>query len=224
MPEAISILQKILENCPNHFPTRIKLVEAHISLANLVRRDGSYAGYKNILENALIVCIDGFDYPTKSVWLYRFTGRILTLFMKDSISYDQELLKKALSLMKTGSIESDSEFLQDYKILGALFECSVRCIMISLREAREYDDLQAVCLYDLALCFYYGYLRQGKNVMILKKAVQIIRLCIEILPDSDMFWNTAGVFLQTLDLARSQHCFIKAAYLSNSVFFIKYLN
>lgn len=223
IPEAILILQNIIAVLPNHFPTRIKLLEAYISLAYESRQEGRYAEYKSTLENALGVSIDGFKYATRSVWLFRFVGRILTLFLKDNILCNSDLLQKLLMDLRTFVKESDSKLLDDYKSsfgsssIGSLFECCVVSLIISVREASEFADLQAFCLYDLALCTYYGYMRQKDKIVILKKATQIIRLCIEILPDSSMFWNAAGVFLQTLDLARSQHCFIKATYLASLV-------
>jgi tetratricopeptide (TPR) repeat protein len=218
--EASNILQKIIAAIPNHLPTRIKLIEAHIGLAHEKREEGSKAGYQIILENALRVAVDGFNYPTKSVWLFRFVGRILTLFLKDNMECNADLLVKLLDALKKFAQDSDSKFLDDYHSSFTsfpLFKCCVISLIVSCRQAHEFADLQALCLYDLALCTYYGYMRQEENILILRKAIQIIRICIDILPDSDLFWNAAGVFLQSVDLARSQHCFIKATYLSNSV-------
>ena len=214
--EAIVILQNLIDNIPNHLPTRLKLIEAHIGLARGKRKEGTFAAYQSILENALGVAVEGFKYH-KSIWLFRFVGRILTLLLIDNMGCGTDLLNNLLNNLKEFQHDSDVKFLDDYHSNDLLFKCCLLSLIVSCRLAHDLEDLQAFCLYDLALCSYYGYMRQQENTFILKKATQIIRTCIEILPNNAMFWNAAGVFLQTLDVGRSQHCFIKATYLSNSV-------
>jgi tetratricopeptide (TPR) repeat protein len=114
--KAASEFQKLLKSIPNHFPTRVKLVETYISLANEKRQSGSYAGYKEYLRCALEISIEGLKYPFKSVWLFRFIGRILTLFMKNGIICSGEILDTCLNSMNLFIRDTDENFLQDCNI------------------------------------------------------------------------------------------------------------
>ena len=220
--DAISGLHKILESLPHHFPTRIKLIEAYIGLANERKKMGSFGGYHESLESSLKFCVDGLKFPSKSVWPFRFIGRILTLFLMDGIVCSPDLLSNCFNLLQSYLTDSDGKIFNEIlNIIGdspfqTLIKCSLTSLIIACREARELPDLQAFCLYDLSLCSYFGYVRV-KDKILLRNAIKMIRLCIEVLPDNYMFWNAAGVLLQSFDLSRSQHCLIKSAYLSKGV-------
>ena len=221
--EAISLLEKILVIFPQHLPTRIKLISAYMLIADEKRQIVGCFGYKNSLESALKLSINGLNHSVKSVWILRYIGRILMLFIKNEIFCDEEILDTIISntwVQQETETEFNPIYISELKTLREkrLFECTIRCLLLSCKLSLGFADLHAFCMYDLAICTYFCHVRAKRNNGILKASIQIIRSCIETLPDVDIFWNAAGIFLESLDLGRSQHCLIKSICISDSVY------